>query len=60
MESLVSCLGAGGGEGDQAGQQGEGGGEEVEKLAQQIATLEVEDTCSHVCSKYPETMQFSI
>ena len=40
MESLVSCLGAGGGEGDQAGQQGGGGGE-VEKLAQQIATLEV-------------------
>ena len=56
----MSCLGAGGGEGDQAGQQGEGGGGEVEKLAQQIATLEVEDTCSHVCSKYPETMQFSI
>ena len=38
MESLVSCLGAGGGEGDQAGG---GGGGEVEKLAQQIATLEV-------------------
>ena len=37
MESLVSCLGAGGGEGDKAGQQGG----EVEKLAQQIATLEV-------------------
>ena len=37
----MSCLGAGGGEGDQAGQQGEGGGGEVEKLAQQIATLEV-------------------
>ena len=34
MESLVSCLGAGGdGEG--------GGGGEVEKLAQQLATLEV-------------------
>ena len=41
MESLVSCLGAGGGEVDQAGQQGGGGGGEVEKLAQQIATLEV-------------------
>ena len=41
MESLVSCLGAGGGEDDQAGQQGGGGGGEVEKLAQQIATLEV-------------------
>ena len=41
MESLVSCLGAGGGEGDQAGQQGGGGGGEVEKLAQQIATLDV-------------------
>ena len=34
MESLVSCLGAGGGD-------GEGGGGEVEKLAQQLATLEV-------------------
>ena len=39
----MSCLGAGGGEDDQAGQQegGGGGGGEVEKLAQQIATLEV-------------------
>ena len=37
----MSCLGAGGSEGDQAGQQGGGGGGEVEKLAQQIATLEV-------------------
>ena len=37
----MSCLGAGGGEGDQAGQQGGGGGGEVEKLAQQIATIEV-------------------
>ena len=37
----MSCLGAGGGEGDQAGQQGGGEGGEVEKLAQQIATLEV-------------------
>ena len=34
MESLVSCLGAGGGD-------GEGGGGEVERLAQQLATLEV-------------------
>ena len=34
MESLVSCLGAGDGEGG-------GGGGEVEKLAQQLATLEV-------------------
>ena len=36
MESLVSCLGAGGADGE-----GGGGGGEVEKLAQQLATLEV-------------------
>ena len=35
MESLVSCLGAGGADGEG------GGGGEVEKLAQQLATLEV-------------------
>ena len=37
MESLVSCLGAGGADGEGGG----GGGGEVEKLAQQLATLEV-------------------
>ena len=39
MESLVSCLGAGGADGEGGG--GGGGGGEVEKLAQQLATLEV-------------------
>ena len=36
MESLVSCLGAGGADGEGGGGEGE-----VEKLAQQLATLEV-------------------
>ena len=40
MESLVSCLGAGGADGEGGGGGGGGGGE-VEKLAQQLATLEV-------------------
>ena len=45
----MSCLGAGGADGEGGG--GGGGGGEVEKLAQQLATLEVMLVLTiHVCT----------